>query len=143
MNTQDINILLVEDDEVDAEAVVRALQRLNVNNSLTIVSDGLEALNVLRGEKARQPLPQPYIILLDLNMPRMNGLEFLDVLRQDPELKRSIVFVLTTSNRPTDRLATYDRYIAGYLVKSKTGVDFSELIMLLDWYQRVVEFPPL
>lgn len=142
MSSEDINILLVEDDEVDAEAVVRALQRLNVKNPLTIVTDGLEALNVLRGETGREPLPRPYIILLDLNMPRMNGIEFLDALRQDPQLKRSVVFVLTTSNRPADKIATYDRHVAGYLVKSRTGADFSELIMLLDWYQRVVEFPP-
>ncbi|HMQ55223.1 MAG TPA: response regulator [Anaerolineae bacterium] len=142
MSSEDINILLVEDDEVDAEAVVRALQRLNVKNPLTIVTDGLEALNVLRGEAGRAPLPRPYIILLDLNMPRMNGIEFLDALRQDPQLKRSVVFVLTTSNRPADKIATYDRHVAGYLVKSRTGADFSELIMLLDWYQRVVEFPP-
>ena len=137
-----VHILLVEDDEIDAEAVVRAFQRQKIANPLTIVQDGIEALNVLRGEGGHKRLSSPYIILLDINLPRMNGIEFLQTLRDDPKLKQSIVFMLTTSNRDEDKLAAYDRQIAGYLLKSRTGTDFADLIALLTFYEQIVEFPP-
>jgi len=137
-----INILLVEDDEVDAEAVVRAFRRQKIANPLTIVRDGLEALEALRGEAGHPKLSYPYIILLDINMPRMNGIEFLQALRNDTGLKQSVVFVLTTSNRDEDKMSAYDQQVAGYLLKSRTGTDFDDLISLLSYYQEVVEFPP-
>jgi CheY-like chemotaxis protein len=142
MPERTVHILLVDDDEVDAEAVVRAFRRQRIANPFTIVSDGIEALKALRGEGGQTPVPRPYIILLDINMPRMNGIEFLQALRQDPKLKRSIVFVLTTSDRPEDKMAVYDKHAAGYLVKSRVGQDFLSMINLLDSYWRVVEFPP-
>jgi CheY-like chemotaxis protein len=137
-----VHLLLVEDDEVDAEAVVRAFRKQNITNPFTIVADGIEALNILKGEGGFERLSRPYMILLDINMPRMNGIEFLQTLRQDPELKRSIVFVLTTSNRDEDKMAAYNEQIAGYLLKSRAGQDFINIIQLLDSYQRVVTFPP-
>ena len=142
MPERTVHILLVEDDEIDAEAVVRAFRRQRIINPFTIVPDGIEALNVLRGRGGHDPLPRPYLILLDINMPRMNGIEFLQELRQDPQLKRSIVFVLTTSDRPEDKMAVYNEQAAGYLVKSRVGQDFLSMIHLLDSYWRVVEFPP-
>jgi CheY-like chemotaxis protein len=137
------HILLVEDDDVDAEVVMRAFQRQNINNPFTIVRDGIEALQALRGESGHPRVPQPFVILLDINMPRMNGLEFLHALRQDPLLRRSIVFILTTSDRDEDKLAAYDEQIAGYLLKSRAGEDFRNVINLLDTYGSSVEFPPL
>ncbi len=137
-----IHILLVEDDDVDAEAIVRAFRKQKIANPVTIVPDGLEALAVLRGEGDRERLPRPYLILLDINMPRMNGIEFLQELRKDAELERSIVFMLTTSNREEDKLAAYDEQIAGYLVKARAGEEFADLISMLNSYWRVVEFPP-
>lgn len=134
-----IHILLVEDDEVDTEAIMRALRRREINYSLTTVSNGIDALNTLRGENG-QPL-RPHIILLDINMPRMNGIEFLQILRDDSELKQTIVFVLTTSNADEDKRAAYDKQIAGYLLKSQVGTDFSQLVTLLNCYERSVEFP--
>ncbi|MEZ4682691.1 MAG: response regulator [Caldilineaceae bacterium] len=92
-----MNILLVEDDEVDAEALLRAFRKRHVTVPLTVVKNGLEALMLLRSQREEKHLPRPYIILLDINMPQMNGLEFLEALRQDETLKTSIVFVLTTS----------------------------------------------
>lgn len=142
MHSQEIQILLVEDDEVDAEAIVRAFRQHRLANPLTVVPDGIEALNALRGESGQPRLPRPYLILLDINLPRMNGLEFLRILRQDPELRRSIVFVLTTSNREQDKMAAYNEQAAGYLVKSKVGPDFVQVITLLDCYEQLVEFPP-
>ncbi|MDQ3249827.1 MAG: response regulator, partial [Chloroflexota bacterium] len=141
MLTQPVHILLVEDDDVDAEAVVRAFKKQKINNPFTIVHDGIEALNALRGAGGQRRVPRPYLILLDINMPRMNGLEFLQQLRQDPTLRRSVVFVLTTSRRDEDIMSAYDEQIAGYILKSKAGEHFTHLINMLDAYWRVVEFP--
>lgn len=134
-------ILLVDDDEVDAEAVFRSFARHKISNPIVHAVDGIEALAILRGEQRSNPLPRPYIILLDINMPRMNGLEFLKTIRQDPTLKQSIVFMLTTSNREEDKLAAYKKQVAGYILKEKAGRDFLAAIQLLDCYQLVVELP--
>ena len=142
MPLKPLHILLVEDDEIDAEAIVRAFRRQQLTYSLTRASDGFEALHLLRGQNGYNPVSQPHLIFLDLNMPRMNGIEVLQELRQDPQLKRSIVFVLSTSDRPEDKMAVYNEQAAGYLVKSRVGQDFLSMIHLLDSYWRVVEFPP-
>jgi CheY-like chemotaxis protein len=138
---QDVHILLIEDDDVDAEAVVRAFRRQKIDNPFTIVSDGIEAFNTLRGEGGYSRLPRPYLILLDINMPRMNGIEFLEALRAEAELKQSIVFVLTTSNRDEDLIAAYNEQVAGYILKSRVGDNFTNLINMLDIYWNIVEFP--
>jgi CheY-like chemotaxis protein len=142
MKGQIVQILLVEDDEIDAEAIVRGFQKQQIDNPITVVPNGIEALNVLRGDGGYERIPAPYLILLDLNMPCMNGIEFLQTLRQDPQLKNSIVFVLTTSNSDKDKLAAYREQIAGYLLKQRSGINFSDLVSMLDFYWRVVEFPP-
>lgn len=141
MTNKQVHILLVDDDEVDAEAIIRGFRSQRIGNPFTIVHDGVEALDALRGRNGRPRLPRPYLVLLDINMPRMNGIEFLQALRQDPDLKPSIVFVLTTSNRDEDIMAAYNEQIAGYLLKASAGKDFANLIILLDAYWRIVEFP--
>jgi CheY-like chemotaxis protein len=141
MLRQPVHILLVEDDEIDAEQILRAFRHYQVDTPYTHVIDGVEALHVLRGEGGYTRLPRPYIILLDINMPRMNGLELLSALRRDPELKRSVVFVLTTSNRDEDIMAAYDGQIAGYLLKSKVSEDFLAFVKLLNLYQVMIEIP--
>ena len=138
-----VNILLVEDDEVDVMAVKRALKELKIANPVFRVADGIAALEILRGENGKGPLPLPFIILLDLNMPRMGGLEFLDELRGDPILQRSIVFVMTTSTAEDDRFRAYDRHIAGYVLKSSCARTFLEAVTMLEHYWRVIEFPQL
>ena len=135
------HILLVEDDDIDAEAMARAFRTHRLTSPMTIAKDGLEALALLQGGGNKR-LNQPYLILLDINMPRMSGLELLSVLRQDERLKRSIVFVLTTSDRPEDKMAAYNYQVAGYLLKSRNGEDFRGLIELLRNYGQLVEFPP-
>src|SRR3954465_13005495 len=137
MTGQHIHILLVEDDEIDAEAIMRGFYAQKIANPFTLVSDGIEALDVLRGANGVPRLPRPYMILLDINMPRMNGLEFLEAVRADAELAQSVVFILTTSNRDEDMMAAYNRQIAGYLLKSRAGKDFVDLITLLDSYWRI------
>ena len=137
-----IQILLAEDDEVDAEAVTRSFQRANITHPITIAHDGLEALDMLRGSAGYLRLPTPHLILLDINMPRMNGIEFLRALREDHDLKSSVVFVLTTSDRYEDKLAAYNHFVAGYILKQRAGVCFDELTTMLDRFTQLVEFPP-
>lgn len=138
METKTVNVLLVEDDEVDAEAVLRAFKKNRICNPVTVVKNGLEALEVLRNGKCSRP----NLVLLDLNMPRMNGIEFLEAVRHDDDLRDLIIFVLTTSDAERDKCAAYDQNVAGYLVKSKVGEDFLHLIEMLGVYWRYVEFPP-
>ena len=135
-----MNILLVEDDDVAAESVVRSPRRHAMEFPVTIAHDGLEALAILRGE-APIKIGKPYIILLDLNMPRMNGFEFLREIRTDAKLRDSIIFVLTTSNADSDRTLAYKENIAGYLVKSAVGPQFTHLAKLLDSYSNAVTLP--
>jgi CheY-like chemotaxis protein len=136
-----VNILLVEDDEIDVMGVRRAFNKLKLANPLTVAHNGLEALRILRGEGGHEAPKKPHMVLLDLNLPRMNGIEFLTELRRDPELHRTIVFVLTTSKDDEDRFAAYELNVAGYMVKSKIGKDFMDLVLMLDHYWRVIEFP--
>ena len=137
MNNRTVKILLIEDDDVDVEAIKRGFKKNKIANPFIVAKDGVEGLKILRSE-----LKQPYLILLDLNMPRMNGIEFLKEIRNDPILKTSIVFILTTSDAEKDRWAAYEQNIAGYLLKSQTGKDFINVVHVLDHYWRYVEFPP-
>tara|TARA_R110001583_G_scaffold81253_2_gene216982 strand:+ start:9910 stop:10335 length:426 start_codon:yes stop_codon:yes gene_type:complete len=130
-------ILLVEDDDIDAKMVVRAFTKLRIANPIVRAKDGVMALELLRNNT----VTRPYIILLDLNMPRMGGLEFLDEIRSDPVLNTSIVFVLTTSKDDEDKVAAYNQNIAGYIIKEKLQDGFDELVKLLDCYWRIVELP--
>ena len=136
-----VNILLVEDDEVDVMAVKRAFRDLKIANPVIEAVDGVEALEILRGENGRSRMSQPYLILLDLNMPRMGGLEFLAEIRKDPELHRAVVFVMTTSAAEEDRVNAYNLNVAGYVLKHSPGHSFMEAISMLQHYWRVVEFP--
>lgn len=138
MSNPAVHILLVEDDEIDAEAVQRAFRKHRIANPITVAANGLIALEILRSGK----IPRPNLILLDINMPRMNGIQFLQTIRQDENLRDLVVFVLTTSDDDRDKVATYDQNIAGYLVKSKVGDGFVNLVEMLDCYWRYVEFPP-
>lgn len=134
-------VLLVEDNELDAEMVKRGLERSNVPVKLEIARNGVEALELLRGTSERAPLPRPHMLLVDINMPRMNGLELLTTLREDPELSDSVVFMLSTSNFEKDRAAAYRAHAAGYLIKSEVGPTFSAGAKLLETYLTSVVLP--
>lgn len=136
-----LNILLVEDDEVDVMTVQRAFKKGNITNPLFIAGNGLEALAMLRGEPG-QPCIIPSerrIILLDLNMPKMNGLEFLQELRADPTIRQIPVVVLTTSNEEQDRIQAYSLNVAGYILKPVTFSIFVELMITLNKYWTLCE----
>ncbi len=136
--SREVTILLIDDDNIDAEAIERALRKHKIANPVVHARNGIEGLEVLRKPDG---VRKPRLILLDLNMPRMNGLEFLEVLRDDPELRQEIVFVLTTSNLDEDRLAAYDSCVAGYVLKDRVGSNFTDLLAMIDSFWRVVEFP--
>jgi CheY-like chemotaxis protein len=133
-----LNILLVEDDMVDVMNVRRAFERNKIINPLHVAQNGVEALQALRSEKV--PADRR-LVLLDLNMPRMNGIEFLRHVRSDPDLNLIPVVVLTTSTDEKDKLEAYNLNVAGYLVKPVTFVDFVELMATLNKYWSLVEYP--
>lgn len=141
MSHKEVTFLLVEDDEVDVMHLRRSFRKLKIANPMIVANDGIEALEILRGQNGQTQPGQPYIILLDLNMPRMSGLEFLKEVRDDPALKHSVIFVLTTSNDDQDKFKAYDKHVAGYIVKSDAGASFLEALEMLDRYWRVVELP--
>jgi CheY-like chemotaxis protein len=136
-----LHIILIEDDEVDAEAITRAFKTIGVAARTTRFVDGRAAIDTLRGPFGVQLQSEPYLILLDLNLPRMNGFAFLDELRKDAVLKRSIVFTLSGSEEEGDRSAAYDRRVAGYLVKANQGLNYQALRELLETYYSAIEFP--
>jgi CheY-like chemotaxis protein len=133
-----LNILLVEDDDVDVMNVQRAFKKNNITNPLFVAGNGADALELLRDGK----IPgERRIILLDLNMPRMNGIEFLRELRADPVLGSSPVIVLTTSNDERDRVDAYNLNVAGYILKPVTFSNFCEVMVALNKYWALVELP--
>ncbi|KQT36731.1 response regulator [Methylophilus sp. Leaf414] len=136
-NYKEVTLLIVDDDDIDAIALERALRKMRLLNTVLRARDGREALDLLRSGA----VPQPYIILLDLNMPRMSGLEFLKMLRTDPQLTHAVVFVLTTSKSDEDLVAAYRKHVAGYVFKQHMDRDFMEVIGFIEHYWRLVELP--
>jgi CheY-like chemotaxis protein len=130
-------ILLVEDDSVDVMTVRRALKDVEVTNPLHVVGNGEEALAFLGDESNTQPC----LILLDINMPRMNGLEFLKIAKQEEVFKRIPVVVLTTSKADCDRFKSFDLGIAGYMVKPVDYLQFVETMRIIDLYWTLSELP--
>jgi CheY-like chemotaxis protein len=138
MDDRLLNILLVEDDEVDVMNVQRAFKKNNIGNPLWVAGNGIDALEVLRGGGMPR---ERRLVLLDLNMPRMNGIEFLRELRADPELRPTPVVVLTTSDDERDRVDAYNLNVAGYILKPVTLVNFVEAMATLNKYWALVEMP--
>ena len=129
------SILLVEDDIVDMMSVKRALKDINVTNPLYHVENGIEALEYL----ADKEKPRPTIILLDLNMPKMGGIEFLSIMKKDDSIRRIPVIVLTTSRAEYDKIQSYDLGVAGYMIKPVDYQQFMEVIRALCMYWTLSE----
>jgi CheY-like chemotaxis protein len=135
---QALSILLVDDDDVAAEAVVRGLRKNSMQCPIVIAEDGSVALQVLRNAHATRRIAKPYLVLLDINMPRMNGFEFLHALRSDSGLRGTVVFVLTASGSDRDRDRAYDENIAGYMIKSAVGPQLRGLAQFLIEYRAAM-----
>lgn len=121
-------ILLVEDDRVDIMTVKRAIQKNSISNPVHVARTGVEALGMLRGDGVPKIEPRPSLILLDLNLPKMGGIEFLKELRADPDLKDLPVIVLTSSNEPRDRAAAFEYDVEDYFVKPHSFDEFTKAI---------------
>ena len=130
-------ILLVEDDHVDAITVRRALRDLNVPNDIVHQLDGEDALEYLRSSDNKRPC----VILLDLNMPRMNGIDFLKIIKNDDELKKIPVIVMTTSKDERDKMESFEFSVAGYIIKSTDYKKFVESLKILNLYWTLSELP--
>jgi CheY-like chemotaxis protein len=141
MNDNTVTILLVDDDKVDVMAVKRSFRALKIANPVLEARNGIEALERLRGQNGYEKMPSPCLVLLDLKMPCMGGIEFLEELRRDDELRGTVVFVMTTSSADDDRARAYDKNVAGYVLKHRPGQSFLEAISMLEHYWRVIEFP--
>ena len=137
----EVSLLIVEDDLVDQEAIIRSLRKAKIANKISSACDGVEALDLLRGTNGQEAIPKPRIVVLDLNLPRMNGHEFLTELRADEELADTMVFVLTTSANSSDIQTAYQHNVAGYIVKQRVGADFVRMVELLETFWRVIELP--
>ena len=137
-----LNIILVEDDDGDAKAVMRALKDSRIANPVHRLRDGIEALAFLRGE-GKVPPPQHYVVLLDINMPRMNGHEFMERLRAspDPLISNAVVFVLSTSAAERDIKDAYAKNVAGYLVKSDYTDGLKPVVSMIKIFGDAVRLP--
>jgi len=131
------SILLIEDDRVDVMTVKRALKDINVTNRLYVASDGEDALELLRDSK----IENPCIVLLDLNMPKMNGIEFLKIVKQDDLLKKIPVVVLTTSTEEHDKIESFNLSVAGYMIKPVDYRQFVEVMRTINMYWTLSELP--
>lgn len=131
------NILLIEDDEVDILNIKRALKANNLSNNLQIARNGLEGLELIQDKS----IPDPKVILLDINMPKMNGIEFLQELRQMEKYKQLPVFIMTTSNDDNDKYDAYNLNVAGYILKPLSFDKFVEAVKKLSDYWKIIEFP--
>jgi CheY-like chemotaxis protein len=134
---RELHVVLIDDDDVDVMNVRRAFERNHITNPLHVATNGLEGLELLRSGI----VGTRRIVLLDLNMPRMNGFEFLAAIRADPVLQPTTVVVLTTSNEERDKVEAYKKNVAGYLLKPVTFTKFVEMMATLNKYWTLVELP--
>ena len=134
-----VNILIVDDDSLDVEMFRLSIEKRHFSNPIFRAVDGVEALEILRNQH-EIVLERPYIILMDINMPRMNGLECIKEIRNDAQLKDAIIFVMTTSSHETDIYEAYNLNVAGYMVKSDIGKHFFDAINMLDNYFQAIVF---
>ncbi len=142
MDEKQISVLLIDDDEVDVMTVKRAFKKNNMTHPLYVASNGVEALDLLRSNTLPKLLPgQRRLILLDLNMPKMSGIEFLRELRADPALRALPVIVLTTSNEDRDKVQAYNFNVSGYIIKPVTFSKFVEAMATLNKYWTLTEMP--
>ena len=141
--TSQITILLVEDDDVDAATITRGLAHASILSPVVRARDGIEALNLLLGTNGQTRLRPPYLLLVDIRMPRLDGLALVRSIRSNPALQRTIIFILTSSDSERDRIAAYDAHVAGYIIKSHAPEQYKALAAMLEYYLLIVSPPPM
>jgi len=135
-------ILHIEDDDIDSMVMGRAFKTLEIPHQIIRAKDGIDALNMLRGIEGKEKLsPMPNIVIIDLNMPRMNGIEFLKEIRSDENLKHLCVYVITTSNDEQDKAQAFKYCVAGYILKPVNLESFKEVLSALNNFWKVCQFP--
>ncbi|KNC67811.1 response regulator [Pseudoalteromonas ardens] len=137
IDANQVTLFVVEDDDIDYMTIKRSFKKMKIVNPLVRAKDGQEALEQLEANMIRPP----FIMLLDLQMPRLSGLDLLAKLRHSAQLKDTVVFVLTTSADERDIFDSYQHNVAGYFVKDEVGREFLEVLALLDGYWRIVHMP--
>lgn len=143
MSTKPVDILLVDDSPADVDLTKEALRDARMLNRMFVVKDGVEALAFLRKQGDHAAAPRPDLILLDLNMPRMNGREVLAQIKSDPELRRIPVVILTTSQAETDIMSTYDNHANCYITKPVELEQFVEVARSIEgFWLSLVQLPP-
>lgn len=141
MSATSLTILHVEDDQVDRMVIQRVIKKLGITDQITQATNGEEALQILRGGLSTSTTGDlPQLVLLDINMPKMNGLEFLKELRADPQLRHISVFMMTTSNDDSDRTEAYRYNVAGYIVKPVDIQQFESTFQTLGGFWRINEW---
>jgi CheY-like chemotaxis protein len=136
-----VTILLVEDDDIDAMTVKRGLAAARISNPLVRAHDGVEALDILLGTNGKTKLQPPYLLLVDIRMPRLDGLGLVRAIRSNPILQRTVIFILTTSDSDRDQAAAYDAHVAGYIVKASSQDQFLRLAQMIEYYLLIVSPP--
>lgn len=135
-----VNILVAEDDEVDVLNIKRAFKKNNMKNKVFYAKDGLEAWQMLKGEgEFADIVPHPKVLLLDINMPKMSGLELLEKIRSDEQLKSLSVFMLTTSDDDNDKYRAHNLNVAGYIIKPVNFEKFVAAVATLNNYWSLTE----
>ncbi len=141
MRRTDVAVLLVDDNDFDVKRVLRGFEKLGDTRAVKRARDGIEALEILRGEADSEKSTGPMVVMLDLNMPRMGGLEFLDEVRNDEQLCSTPVFVVTTSDFHQDIKAAHSRMISGYFVKPDTSDEMINVLKILSEYWDTAIYP--
>jgi len=141
MKNDRVQLLLIDDDDVYTEYFRRLCRRASLDHTLIAARDGAEALEILRGRPGEPPLSRPILIVLDINMPGMDGHEFMAELRRDDALKDLLVFVVTTSGSERDRKRAYARNVAGYIVKDEPEGSLADAVEMLRIYSDIVQLP--
>jgi len=136
-----VEFMIVDDDDVSIMAIRRSMKKLNLANPVKIAKNGVEALELLRDSVGDDNILPPFIITLDLSMPKMGGLEFLEHIRNDPLFNKLVIFVLTTSDSPEDVSSAYSKNIAGYIVKENATDTLRDALSMLHDYAQLVVLP--
>lgn len=136
-----LKFLVIEDNDLDVEKIERGFKRLKLNYPMIRAKNGIDGLDILRGTNGKEQITAPYVVLLDLNMPRMNGHEFLEEVRTDKNLKKTPVFILTTSEHPKDINNAFEQNVAGYIVKPIRRDEMTEALSKLDAFWNLSLYP--